>query len=266
MEFIGYVSSAFMGIVLGLIGGGGSILTVPILVYLFGFTPVVATGSSLFVVGTTAVTGALRFAKGGKLRVREGLYFALPSVVGVLAARRLLLPLVPPQLFEFGGMAITKDIILMLLFASLMLLASFKMLRGSTPVVLGSDKPTLNIPGLVSRGLLVGLVTGFIGAGGGFLIVPALVFLLGLTMSEAVGTSLLIIAFNSLVGFVGGRGAESLPWDILLPMTALAIGGLLIGGWLQKRFSERQLKKSFGWFVLIVGGLILIDQFLRMQK
>jgi len=265
MELLGYVSSAFMGLVLGLIGGGGSILTVPILVYLFGLTPVVATGSSLFVVGTTAMTGVLRFAKSGNLRIREGLFFALPSVVGVLVARRILLPLVPAHLFEIGGMVVTKDILLMLLFAALMLVASLKMLRSSGAPVVGTKPETMNVPGVILRGFLVGLVTGFIGAGGGFLIVPALVFLLGLKMSEAVGTSLLIIALNSLVGFFGSLGAEPLHWQILLPITALAVGGLFLGGKLQKKFSEAQLKKSFGWFVLIVGGFILLDQVLRMQ-
>lgn len=264
MEFMGYVSSAFMGLVLGLIGGGGSILTVPILVYLFGLTPVAATGSSLFVVGATAMSGALRFAKNGGLRVKEGLYFAVPSVVGVLLARKLILPLVPAQLFNVGGLIVTKDILLMLLFAVLMLLASLKMLRGSGSRSVDSKPVTLNFSGFILRGLLVGLVTGFIGAGGGFLIVPALVFLLGLTMTEAVGTSLLIIALNSLIGFFGSMGAEPLHWNILLPMTGLAVGGLFLGGLLQKRLSEGQLKRSFGWFVLIVGGLILVDQLLRI--
>lgn len=265
MEFLGYVSSAFMGVVLGLIGGGGSILTVPILVYLFGLAPVLATGSSLFVVGTTAMTGALRSAKNGNLRIREGLFFALPSVIGVLSARRLILPLVPARLFDIGGMVVTKDILLMLLFAFLMLLASLKMLRSSGPRTQEINTTKLNVPGLILRGLLVGLVTGFIGAGGGFLIVPALVFLLGLKMSEAVGTSLLIIAVNSLVGFAGSLGNEPLYWQILGPMTVLAVIGLLLGSRLQKKFSEDQLKKSFGWFVLVVGGLILLDQVLRMQ-
>lgn len=265
MELLGYASSAFMGVVLGLIGGGGSILTVPILVYLFGLTPVVATGSSLFVVGTTAMTGALRSAKGGNLRIRKGLSFALPSVVGVLLARKLLLPLVPSRLFDVGDLIITKDIFLMLLFAALMLMASLKMLRSSGPHSQDRKSENLNIPSLILRGLLVGLVTGFIGAGGGFLIVPALVFLLGLKMSEAVSTSLLVIALNSLIGFAGSLGSEPLHWQILVPMTVLAVFGLFIGGRLQKKFSEKQLKTSFGWFVLTVGGLILLDQILRMQ-
>lgn len=264
MELLGYVSSAFMGVVLGLIGGGGSILTVPILVYLFGLTPVAATGSSLFVVGATAMTGALRFAKSGKLRFQESLLFAIPSVVGVLLARKLILPLVPAHLLVVGGFSITKDILLMLLFATLMLLASLKMLRGSTPS-LQEPIATSRTSSLVVRGLLVGLVTGFIGAGGGFLIVPALIFLLGFKMAEAVGTSLMIIAVNSLVGFIGSMGTETLHWQILLPMTVLAVFGLLVGIKLQKRFSEGQLKKSFGWFVLLVGGLILLDQILTMK-
>ena len=164
MELLGYISSALMGVVLGLIGGGGSILTVPILVYLFDLSPVVATGSSLFVVGATAMTGALRSAQAGSLRFQKSLLFALPSVVGVLIARRILLPLIPPHLFEISGFSVTKDILLMLFFAVLMLLASLKMLKGpsaATPSAAGFTTPKTT--SLVMRGFLVGMVTGFIG-------------------------------------------------------------------------------------------------------
>lgn len=269
MEFIGYFSSAFMGVVLGLIGGGGSILTVPILVYLFGLAPVAATGSSLFVVGTTAFVGALGFIRSGRVRFKESLFFAIPSVAGVLVARRLILPHVPAQLLELGGFTLTKDIFLMLMFAALMLVASTKMIRGNRKASTesGERDAAPAVSTLALRGFLVGSVTGFIGAGGGFLIVPALIFLLGFKMPEAVGTSLMIIAVNSLVGFVGAMGVTESPlvWELLLPVTGLAVMGLWAGTKLQKHFTDSQLKKSFGWFVLVIGSLILLDQILRLK-
>ncbi|MBS1968723.1 MAG: sulfite exporter TauE/SafE family protein [Bdellovibrionales bacterium] len=263
MEFLGYVSSVLMGMVLGLIGGGGSILTVPILVYLFAQTPTLATGSSLFVVGSTAFAGAMSFIKAGTVRVKESLLFAVPSIVGVLGARKIIFPLIPQRIFLFDDVVLSKDILLMILFAALMLIASLKMLRA--PGATQERGQDLNVFQLVSQGLFVGLVTGFIGAGGGFLIVPALVFVLGFRMQEAIGTSLLIIAGNSLIGFlVTMEEIEGLRWSILLPVTLLAIAGMFLGKRFQGSFSEAQLKKSFGIFVLLIGSFILADQVVRM--
>jgi len=259
MVFLGYVSSVFMGMVLGLIGGGGSILTVPILVYLFAQPPAIATGSSLFVVGMTALAGATKFIQGGKVRVTESLFFALPSVVGVLSARRILVPLIPQSISIYKEIVLSKDILLMALFAALMLVASIKMLKSSSQASFENAKSSSVLLSL--QGLLVGLVTGFIGAGGGFLIVPALIFILGFKMQEAVGTSLIIIAINSFVGLLASLGAaDSLRWDILLPITGLSIGGMLLGNRFQGKFSDHQLKKSFGVFVLVIGSFILADQ------
>lgn len=262
MEFLGYLSSILMGMVLGLIGGGGSILTVPILVYLFSQTPTLATGSSLFVVGSTAFAGSIGFIRAGTVRVKESFFFAVPSILGVLGARKIFLPLLPQQFLLFDSVVLSKDILLMVLFAVLMLTASLKMLRTSgTTARRVADSSYLQ---LVLQGLFVGSVTGFIGAGGGFLIVPALVFVLGFKMQEAVGTSLLIIAGNSLIGFLLTMDKmEGLRWSALLPVTALAIAGMFLGKRFQGSFSEAQLKKSFGVFVLLTGAFILADQVIR---
>ncbi len=262
MEFLGFLSSILMGMVLGLIGGGGSILTVPILVYLFAQTPTLATGSSLFVVGFTAFAGAVGFIKTGTVRLKESVFFAAPSILGVLGARKILFPLIPQQIRLLDGVVLSRDILLMIVFAVLMLTASLKMLRASGAAV--KRVPESSYSRLAFQGFFVGLVTGFIGAGGGFLIVPALVFVLGFKMQEAVGTSLLIIAGNSLVGFLVAMDTiEGLRWDILLPVTALAIAGMFLGKRFQGSFSESHLKRAFGIFVLVVGSFILADQVIR---
>lgn len=264
MELFGYVGSVIMGLVLGMIGAGGSIMTVPLLIYFFGMDPVTATGESLLIVGATAFLGVFLHRRKTKIRFAESMAFAVPSVVGVLIARRLLMPLIPEELLSIGVFTLTKSILLLFLFAVLMIFASFKMLKA--PSLLVATPSEVNTPQLAWRGFLVGSITGFVGAGGGFLIVPALVFFIGLGMKEAVGTSLMIVAINSLVGFISSStGLHHHTWDLLVIVLGLALAGLILGTRLQGRFSETGLKKAFGWFVLLVGGFILIDSLLRLK-
>lgn len=266
MELLGYIASIFMGLSLGMIGGGGSILTVPILVYLFGINPILATAYSLFIVGLTALFGGFGYLKKGEVDLKTGFIFAVPSFIGVYITRRFVVPSLPDPVFSIGEMAIGKSLLIMLFFAVLMLAASVSMITAKeTTTTRAPLSPAMKF-GLISlEGLVVGGVTGFVGAGGGFLIIPALVVLVGMPMKIAIGTSLFIIAAKSLIGFVGDlQGAAVIDWKLMLTVSGIAIVGLFLGISLSKKVSETALKKGFGYFVLIMGAFILFDQFKRM--
>ncbi len=261
MEYLGYIASIVIGISLGLIGGGGSILTVPILVYLFKINPDTATSYSLFIVGITALVGSYRHFKFGNLKIRPALLFTVPSIISLLLVRKLLLPRIPDSLFFVGNTEITKALLIMVVFAILMIAASLSMIKKSNKEP--AEILYSQMDRLILIGFLVGIVTGFLGAGGGFLIIPALLFFGDLPMKQAVGTSLLIIALNSLIGFGGDviAGVE-LDYMLLLTITAIAIVGMFIGTLLSKRIDGATLKPAFGWFVLVMGGYILIKEIL----
>lgn len=259
MQVIGYCFAILIGLVMGLIGGGGSILSVPVFVYLFGLDAVSATTFSLFVVGITSLVGSLGFLKQRLVNFRTALLFGLPSVLGVLFSRRLVLPHLPHYIINRWGITLTKDMFLLILFAILMLISSYKMIRNTTREGLRkSEKPNYTL--LASQGLLVGLITGLIGAGGGFLIVPALVMLLGLGMKEAVATSLFIISMNSLLGFFSSLDKVDVNWTFLLIFSAISIVGILIGVAISKKMDGKKLKPFFGWFVLVMGLYIIIKE------
>ncbi|NIG54085.1 sulfite exporter TauE/SafE family protein [Chitinophaga sp. Cy-1792] len=265
MEIIGYVAATLIGLSLGLIGGGGSILTVPVLVYLFGLDAAEATLYSLMVVGTTSLTGVFGAYKRGQLDVRMSLMYAAVSVLVVVITRRLLLPLVPDELFTIGSFAVTKGFATMMLLAVLMLLSAVSMIRKKqTDATLASAPITTRINRqLVGNAALIGLITGLLGAGGGFLLIPALVFVQQLPMKKAVGTSLLIITLNSLIGFAADAAGHTLNWSLLLGITAMAILGIIAGGRLGRKISSAPLQKAFGWFVLVMGCYII---FLEVAK
>lgn len=259
MEYFGYLASVIIGIALGLIGGGGSILTVPILVYLFKVNPENATSYSLFIVGITAMVGAYRHYKLGNLKIQAALIFAFPSIISLLFVRKLLLPAIPTNLFEIGNVAVTKNLLIMVVFAALMIAASTSMIRKSKAGI--EDVGGVNAFRLSLIGFLVGIVTGFLGAGGGFLIIPALLFFAKLPMKQAVGTSLLIIFINSLIGFGGDvLSGVSINYQLLLFIAAIAIIGMLIGTALSKKIDGARLKPVFGWFVLVMGLYIIAKE------
>jgi uncharacterized membrane protein YfcA len=235
MEIIGYLASILIGISLGLIGGGGSILTVPVLVYLFHVDPVQATAYSLFIVGASSLVGAWPKYKQGFVNLKTAFIFGIPSIAAVFATRKFLVPAIPNEIGSIGDLMITKSLLMMMLFAVLMVAASFSMIRSK------SSKETES-------------------EGGGFLIIPALVMLSKLPMKQAVGTSLLIIAAKSLIGFTGDLGNRTMDWTLLLSVTALAIAGIFIGDKLSKRIDGNKLKTGFGWFVLVMGLYIIAQQ------
>ena len=265
MEIIGYLSAIVIGLVMGLIGGGGSILSVPIFVYVFNFDAVTATALSLFVVGVTSLVGSAGFIKQGHVDFKTAFIFGIPSILGVLFSRRLVLPHLPHYIIHRWGITLTKEMFLLLLFAILMLIASFKMIRKAERVRLRKDDET-NYTILISQGLLVGIITGLIGAGGGFLIVPALVMLLGVNMKKAVATSLFIISMNSILGFFSTMSMVKHDWTFLLTFTALSVVGIFVGLGISKKMDGKKLKPIFGWTVLIMGIFIIIKEiFLKQQ-
>lgn len=261
MEFLGYFSAIAIGLVLGLIGGGGSILSVPVFVYIFGFDAVTATTYSLFVVGVTSAIGSFDFLKKGLVNYKNATLFGVPSILGILFSRRLVLPHLPEYIINRWGISLTKDMFILIIFAILMLVSAIKMIRKKERQgIRKSDEPNYTL--LFSQGLLVGILTGFIGAGGGFLIVPALVMLLGIGMKEAVATSLSIIAVNSMIGFASSLDKIDADWKFLLTFTLLSVVGILVGVRISKISEGRKLKPLFGWFVLVMAIWIIINEIL----
>ncbi|MBG6234061.1 putative membrane protein YfcA [Pedobacter sp. CAN_A7] len=260
MEIIAYLASVLIGLSLGLIGGGGSILTVPVMVYLFGITPLLATSYSLFIVGSTSLLGGYQHWKKGLVNGKAVLYFGLSSIVTVFMVRKYLLPLIPSHLFSIAGFTVTTNLVTMLLFAILMVAAALSMIRENLSNPVNPSATSGRAVKLLLYGVGIGLATALLGAGGGFLLIPVLVMLLGLTMKEAVGTSLMIIALNSLIGFAGDLGHHQIDWFFLLKITAIAILGLLLGLYVSRNIDGGKLKKAFGWFVLLMGVFIIITE------
>lgn len=261
MEIIAYLASALIGISLGLIGGGGSILTVPVMVYLFGVNPLLATSYSLFIVGSTSLIGTFNNFRNGLVNVKTALLFGLSSITTVFLTRKFIIPAIPKHLFTIGNFEVTENIMTMVLFALLMLAASIAMIKDKKVTGPKAIEPsTINLPKLLLYGVGIGIATGLLGAGGGFLLIPTLVILVGLPMKEAVGTSLLIIALNSLIGFTGDLGHFHIDWLFLLKITAIAVVGIFIGGYLNEKIDGSKLKKGFGWFVLAMGVYIIIKE------
>ena len=262
MEVIGYIASVFIGISLGLIGGGGSILTVPVLVYLFGVTPEMSTAYSLFIVGITALVGAVRNASLGQIEYKTAVVFAVPAFIAVYLTRRFLVPSIPDPVFSTEIMTLSKDTAIMVFFALIMLAASVSMIRSHKDEIEVAQKLVFNYPAIIIEGALVGVLTGVVGAGGGFLIIPALVLFAKLPMKKAVGTSLLIIAFKSLIGFKGDLDRPDLiiDWTLLWSISAIAIGGIFVGIYLTRFIDGTRLKKGFGWFVLAMAVYIILKQ------
>lgn len=263
MQILGAILALLVGVSLGLIGSGGSILTVPILVYVMGVAPVLATAYSLFIVGGTALVGGIQNALQGKVNYLTAVVFGIPSIAAVYATRKWLVPHIPEELFTVGDFLVTKNIGLMLLFAVFMGLASISMIRSGSKAEADADVSQLkfNYPMILLEGALVGMLTGLVGAGGGFLIIPALVLLAKLPMRLAVGTSLFIIAAKSLIGFIGDiQGEAEMDWTLLLGFTFVSIIGIFIGNFLSKRIPGGKLKTGFGWFVLIMGVYIILKE------
>jgi uncharacterized membrane protein YfcA len=264
MEVIGYLASILIGISLGMIGSGGSILTVPVLVYLMNVNPLLATTSSLFIVGATSLVGGLRAYSKRLVDFKAVTEFGIPSIFSIFITRHYLLPALPDNFFTIGSLVISKEIFLMVVFALLMLGASFSMIQSKSDdpdTVTEVERHNKALP-LILLGLAIGVITGLLGAGGGFLIIPTLVIFLRLSMKTAVGTSLLIIAINSLFGFLFSLKQFEYNWTLLLLFTGLSIVGIFIGSRIAEKIAGSSLKKGFGWFILVMSIYIIIRELL----
>lgn len=261
MEIFGYIASVLIGVSLGLIGGGGSIFTVPVLVYIFGIDAFLATEYSLFIVGTSSLIGSVSYFKNGLVNVKTVLIFGIPSVISIFLTRNFLLPFIPDSIFRIGSFVMTKNILLLLIFAGLMIAASYKMIRKNKVTEIKTRSLHKNNTSLAAgEGLVVGFLTGLVGAGGGFMIIPALVNFLKIPMKVAIGTSLVIISFNSLIGFFSSVNHVKIDWNFLLSLSFIAIIGITIGTQLSKKINGEKLKPIFGWFILIMGVYIILKE------
>lgn len=262
-EIFGYIAAFVMGLTLGSLGSGGSILTVPILVYLMGVAPVTATGYSLLIVGSAAAYGALRYYRRGLVNLRAAVSFAVPSVIAVYLTRAFLMPAIPDPIIS-APVALGKDMVIMVLFAVLMVASALMMLRNSRKITPPKEK--VHHPVLVFvEGAIVGVATGILGAGGGFLIIPALVLLIGMPMKEAVGASLLIIALKSLIGFIGDLQAGiALQFPMLVIFLAATFGGIWAATKISEKFDGQKMQRVFAVFTLTVAGVIVVMEIRKM--
>lgn len=258
IEILGYLASIGIGIILGMLGGGGSILAIPILVYLFNIDAVMASAYSLFIVGVTSLIGAIPKYKDHLVNVQTGLLFGLPSIAAIFVTRKWIVPAIPDVLLQWHDIILSKRLLILGLFAILMILASLSMIRRKKEPQ--ADDVEWRVSLVIFEGALIGFLTGLVGAGGGFLIIPALVWLTGLPFRTAVGTSLFIIAINSLVGFMGDVLNYPMDWEFLILICGLAATGIIIGNQLQKKISSHRLRKIFGWLILGMGIWILYKE------
>ena len=260
MEIIGYVAALIVGVSMGLIGGGGSILTLPILVYLFGIEPLIATSYSLFVVGITSFAGVILKIKEKQVDFKMALLFGLPDLLGVVVMRTFIFPPIPGNLFLVHNHMVTKGELVLILVSILMLISSFLLLKRSSklnPSIHENKQRPVFI--LMLIGFLTGLLTGMVGVGGGFIIIPVLVLWTQLPMKFAIGTSLAIIAAKSIMGFVADKVNFNLEHNLILWISGLSLIGLFLGNTISRQISALKLQKGFGWLVILVGAYMFFN-------
>lgn len=264
LEIIGYIGALFIGLTMGLMGGGGSILSVPILAYLFGLDEKTATAYSLFVVGTTAFVGGVRQVFGKLVSLKAVWMFGLPAVLGVTLVRRFVVPALPEVLFHLNGFGFTRRMFIFGLFAVLMLLSSYSVLFKTKYKISNKSQGSPEFhPLIVTEGFFTGVFMGLVGAGGGFLIVPALMLIAKLPIKRAVATSLVIVCMNSLIGFfLGDFFHLKIDWSFLMSFVVVSFAGILLGSYLSKFVKSEKLKNYFAYFVLLMAIFIFLMEFI----
>lgn len=256
-QIIGYVLAVFVGMTLGMLGSGGSILSVPILVYVMSIEPTLATAYSLFIIGTTSLVGGIQKAKQQLVDFSTVVLFGIPAVISVFITRKILVPTIPHILFSIGNFTLSKSIFIMVLFAVVMIFASIRMIKPIKEKIV-AEGGKLNYYKIIFLGILIGLLSGLVGAGGGFLIVPTLLIFAKTPMKTAVGTSLFIVSFQSLIGFMGDITENRIiDWKLLSLFTFASITGIFIGNFVSKKAEDEKMKIGFGWFVLCMGIYII---------
>ncbi len=263
MIALGYVLGLLIGICLGMMGAGGAIMTIPVLVYLFEISTETATFYSLFIVGLTAMIGTTNYLRNGLFDFKTVIFFGIPSIISILVTTQILAPLIPNSIFTIGNFTLFKPALILFLFAILMILSAIAMIRSSKAIIkddfIGYQRYRYVL--IMLQGILVGILTGFLGAGGGFLIIPALVVLAHLPMKKAVGTSLCLISINCTIGFISRyHQIEHIDWKFLGFFTSLTCAGIISGIYLSRNWSGQLLKKGFAFFMIIMGTFIIIKE------
>lgn len=269
MILLGYILGVLIGICLGMMGAGGAIMTIPVLVYVFGIDTETSTTYSLFIVGITAMIGTVGYIRNNFYDFKTVVFFGLPSIVSVILTSKFLLPAIPNVVFSAGSFEITRPLLIMILFAILMILSALAMIRSSRAIqkedYSGLKKYRYGL--ILLQGLLVGIITGLLGAGGGFIIVPALVILAHLPMKKAVGTSLVIITTNCVFGFLTKMSFVNLiDWNFLLIFSVFTVAGIISGIFFSKYVNGEKLKFWFACFMLIMGAFLIVQESLKMYK
>src|SRR5690554_2576757 len=262
VEIIGYFGALFIGMFMGLTGSGGSVLSVPILAYLFGHDEKTATAYSLFIVGMTALFGSFKVLKGKSLSPESVVFFGLPSIIGVVIVRRVLLPLMPDTIFSILGFEFSRRMFIFGLFTLMMLLSAYSMLHKSKLRISHFSRKTVHGSLMAIGGFLLGIFVGLIGAGGGFIMVPALMIVARLSIKKSIGTSLVIVCLNCLVAFILGDFFTMEPdWNFLFVFVSISFIGILIGGILTDKIDGQKLKVIFGYFILMIAMLVFLMEF-----
>jgi uncharacterized membrane protein YfcA len=264
MELIGFICATLVGISLGILGSGGSILTLPIMVYLMNINPVDATGLSLFIVGVTSAIGGLTYVQKKLVDLKTAVIFSVPSIISVFLTRKFIVSLIPDPVISGPSFLLTKDLLILLSFSILMVFVGLNMIS-----IANKNEPDIkecreyNYPWLAVIGLASGVLTGVFGVGGGFIIIPALVMFAKIPVRMSVGTSLLIIAFNSLSGFIEEVMARHsmINYRFLLLFAVCSVAGIFIGFRISMRLKPAELKKIFGWFIIVMGTCMFVKEF-----
>lgn len=259
-QTIGYILAIFVGMTLGMLGSGGSILSVPILVYIMGIEPILATAYSLFIIGTTSLFGGIHKAKQKLVDFKKVILFGIPAVISVFVTRKIIVPKIPDTIFSNENLLLSKSVFIMIVFAVVMVFASVKMIKPLKERSNSIDENP-NYLKINLLGIAIGLISGFVGAGGGFLIVPTLLLFGKTPMKKAIGTSLFIVSSQSLIGFMGDiMENRIIDWKLLSLFTLASIMGIFIGNFISKKMKEEKLKTGFGWFVLAMGIYIIVRE------
>ena len=269
MEIIGYLGAIVVGVLVALVGAGGSILTVPILVYLLHVPPVAATGYSLLIIGITSLISTFGYMYRKMINYRIVVLFGIPSVIAVYLTRRFLVPMIPNEIYEQGNLLITKDSFLMLLLGVLIMLSAFSMIsvkKNYQPNISPQKVSSFQYSRMILiEGVIIGTLTGFVGTGGGFMIIPALVILCQVPIKTAVGSALLIAAFKSGIGFLGEIGNNpNIDYELIGVFTGLALIGIAIGSFLSQKVSGYRLRNAFGYFILVIAIFILVREYMNL--
>ena len=260
MEITGFVLAFFIGMLMGLIGAGGSILTSALLIYIFGISPILSVSYTMITVCIISLAGSIQYYKRGLVDLKTGLIVGIPALITVYIMRKFVMPAIPKIIFRYHHFIFTKSLLITLIFAVLMIVISYSMIYSPKQVLEKKEEP-VNPLVLYALGIAVAILTGFAGVGGGFIILPALVFFANMDVKKAVGTSLFIITINTTVGFLGDFSTGlSYNWNFLLKYIGITLAGMILSNQFSKKTNGSVLKKIFGLAILIIGCWIIVEE------